>query len=229
MEEDIGGVWRTIGGRRVFIKEGQDLASAMKESGKFENNKIYRNKKLKNLNLDKTPLYFRFDDKNGFKGKEHESGVSMWEERIDDMISENYDIDTEKNSLLEKYNVTQEEYDNMSYKDNLKIKREIAKDEGLITEGASVFDLTEDGIDFFRAYEPTHHEMDYEEVNFFTGKPNGTGADGETVVIPEEVMFTAKSKVIEKIYDDVFYDDDIDKEKKPKEMLKKIIKLLKNE
>ena len=29
------GVWRTVGGRRIFIKEGQDLASAMKESGKF--------------------------------------------------------------------------------------------------------------------------------------------------------------------------------------------------
>ncbi len=33
------GVWRTIGGRRVFIKEGQDLASAMKESGKFKSAK----------------------------------------------------------------------------------------------------------------------------------------------------------------------------------------------
>ena len=30
------GVWRTIGGRRVFIRNGQDLASAMKESGKFK-------------------------------------------------------------------------------------------------------------------------------------------------------------------------------------------------
>lgn len=37
MASDIGGVWRTIGGRRVFIKDGQDLASAMKESGKFNN------------------------------------------------------------------------------------------------------------------------------------------------------------------------------------------------
>ena len=35
--DDIGGVWRTIGGRRVFIKDGQDLASAMIESGKFKN------------------------------------------------------------------------------------------------------------------------------------------------------------------------------------------------
>ena len=30
------GVWRTIGGRRVFIKEGQSLSDAMKESGKFK-------------------------------------------------------------------------------------------------------------------------------------------------------------------------------------------------
>ena len=28
MEEN--GVWRTVGGRRIFIKDGQDLASAMK-------------------------------------------------------------------------------------------------------------------------------------------------------------------------------------------------------
>ena len=31
------GIWRTIGGRRVFIRKGQDLSSAMKESGKFNN------------------------------------------------------------------------------------------------------------------------------------------------------------------------------------------------
>ena len=36
-KDDIGGVWRTISGRRVFIKDGQDLATAMKESGKFDN------------------------------------------------------------------------------------------------------------------------------------------------------------------------------------------------
>lgn len=36
MADDIGGVWRTIGGRRVFIKDGQDLSTAMKESKKFK-------------------------------------------------------------------------------------------------------------------------------------------------------------------------------------------------
>lgn len=36
-KDDIGGVWRTIGGRRVFIKDGQSMSEAMKESGKFKN------------------------------------------------------------------------------------------------------------------------------------------------------------------------------------------------
>ena len=35
MEEK--GVWRTVRGKRVFIKEGQSLTDAMKESGKFKN------------------------------------------------------------------------------------------------------------------------------------------------------------------------------------------------
>ena len=33
---DLGGVWRTVGGRRIFIKDGEDLATAMKNSGKFK-------------------------------------------------------------------------------------------------------------------------------------------------------------------------------------------------
>ena len=34
---DEKGVWRTIKGRRVFIKEGQSLTEAMRASGKFDN------------------------------------------------------------------------------------------------------------------------------------------------------------------------------------------------
>lgn len=41
--DDIGGVWRTIGGRRIFIKDSQDLKTAMKESGKFINRNLYVN------------------------------------------------------------------------------------------------------------------------------------------------------------------------------------------
>lgn len=48
--DDVGGVWRTVGGRRIFIKDGQDLASAMKESGKFSKNQVEDNKDYNNLN-----------------------------------------------------------------------------------------------------------------------------------------------------------------------------------
>ena len=33
------GVWRTISGRRVFIKDGQSVAAAMQASGKFSANR----------------------------------------------------------------------------------------------------------------------------------------------------------------------------------------------
>ena len=36
---DEGGVWRTIQGRRVFIKDGQSVTDAMKSSGKFKGKK----------------------------------------------------------------------------------------------------------------------------------------------------------------------------------------------
>lgn len=39
MASDLGGVWRTVGGRRIFIKDGEDLETAMKNSGKFVNKK----------------------------------------------------------------------------------------------------------------------------------------------------------------------------------------------
>ena len=50
MEEN--GVWRTVGGRRIFIKEGQDLATAMKESGKFSKNQVEDKKDYNNLSAE---------------------------------------------------------------------------------------------------------------------------------------------------------------------------------
>ena len=36
-KEELQGVWRTIRGRRVFIRKGESLGSAMSRSGKFKN------------------------------------------------------------------------------------------------------------------------------------------------------------------------------------------------
>ena len=193
MAEDIGGVWRTVGGRRIFIKDGQDLASAMKESGKFNSNK-------NDIDIDNATLYFRFDDENGFKGKEHMSGVSMWEDQIDDMISDNNEGDydendnwVEKNRLLEKYGVTQEQYDDMSDEEQFKIKQEIAIDEGKVTKGASVFALDEEGLEEYNNYIQDHPIDEYAKVHVFTGERNGYGADGEPVVIPDKVVYEGKT------------------------------------
>lgn len=36
VQGDVDGIWRTVSGRRVFIKRGQSLSEAMKESRKFD-------------------------------------------------------------------------------------------------------------------------------------------------------------------------------------------------
>jgi len=38
--KDKDGVWRTICGRRIFIRKGQSLTDAMRESGKFKKSDI---------------------------------------------------------------------------------------------------------------------------------------------------------------------------------------------
>lgn len=47
------GVWRTVGGRRIFIRDGESLSSAMKKSGKFskkeENDDFSKSKVKKTL------------------------------------------------------------------------------------------------------------------------------------------------------------------------------------
>lgn len=48
-KEDKDGVWRTVGGRRIFIADGEDLQTAMKKSGKFSKIRVEN----KNKNSDK--------------------------------------------------------------------------------------------------------------------------------------------------------------------------------
>ena len=163
------------------------------------------------------PIYFRFDEEGQFKGRKNKSGVSMWEDQIDDMISDNYhsyfdenDNFIEKNPLLEKYGITQEQYDEMNIEEQRNIAQEIALDEGMVTNGASVFDLSDYGIDFFWNYEKDHSYLDSPEVHFFTGEVTGEGVDGENVVIPEKVLFKGDSKDIKKIYDELYYKYDLD-------------------
>ena len=56
MSDDIGGVWRTIGNRHIFIRNGKSIPEAMKESGKFPvgNNKNRLSKEEIKKRLDES-------------------------------------------------------------------------------------------------------------------------------------------------------------------------------
>lgn len=106
------GVWRTVGGRRIFIKEGQDLASAMKESGKFseegKNDKELKREKLRNLDeysrdkligkltKEEHEEYWRLNDerKKAYKNGNKEKAEELKRKREDILIKK---MDEEEN------------------------------------------------------------------------------------------------------------------------------------
>lgn len=88
-KEDLGGVWRTVGGRRIFIKDGQDLYEAMNDSGKFTN--------LKRTN--KTRQGVKEIDYIGQDGKKHKMDSYEYPE----------DRDGYHKYLTEKYGTYKEE------------------------------------------------------------------------------------------------------------------------
>lgn len=51
--DEIKGVWRTVSGRRIFIREGQSLTDAMRESGKFG-----EGERFKSIRLDKLESWY---------------------------------------------------------------------------------------------------------------------------------------------------------------------------
>lgn len=88
------GIWRTIGGRRVFIRTGQSLSDAMKESGKFktkiteqEKGKLSDIQKQEGIRLNqKAENGVRDDVKSFLSGKENYDGSR--EDFINDLSNE---------------------------------------------------------------------------------------------------------------------------------------------
>ena len=88
---DEGGVWRTISGRKVFIKDGESVSDAMKRSGKFgknpkkqKNEYDDKNEAIKSAyekqqsNKDTTYEVFEKDGKYYVDGGTNESGKFSW-------------------------------------------------------------------------------------------------------------------------------------------------------
>lgn len=94
------GKWRTVGGRRIFIRDGESLSSAMKKSGKFKSNKRKQEEHYAGEELYN-------DDPNRFdnKLKEYNDKMSKEQEESAKRVNERYEKE-----LIEKYNeIPQEE------------------------------------------------------------------------------------------------------------------------
>lgn len=100
----IGGIWRTIGGRRVFIKDGQGLKEAMIESGKFKKNNFFSDNRIntiinqKDLEVDKIVSTIKLS-------KEEHSACNEIFEEFKKNNNENL-ILIDKNSFVKKGNIT---------------------------------------------------------------------------------------------------------------------------
>lgn len=105
---DIGGVWRTVGGRRIFIKDGEDLETAMKKSGKFKKSEI--------------------KDKDDDKNKDNEEKIKKLQEEYDSIKSM---FDPRKAELRDKINALKEGKNLDDYKKEQKDKETKQKEDYL--------------------------------------------------------------------------------------------------
>lgn len=121
--DNLDGVWRTIGGRRVFIKKGQSLEEAMKESGKFGKKEGQETGKLSRVAKNQD-LYKRLEEENKNSEKTLADVKSYTDKQIEE--GKNPLFNKKENMSLEKYN---ELYDKKVYDEGMS-EREFKKQYG---------------------------------------------------------------------------------------------------
>ena len=149
MEKEVAGVWRTVRGRRIFIREGEDLKTAMINSGKFKElrkNYFDKDEKLRN---EKEEVRKSIYEKQREINKKHYTGRDL-DEDVDDktqikdaLIKRLNDIETERELNKEKMfrnqianeeglSITKEQFDNL--KRNGNVSKSSAKEINYITK-----------------------------------------------------------------------------------------------
>lgn len=121
------GVWRTVGGRRIFIKEGQDLATAMKESGKFSKKQIEngenKTKTREYKTLEEQIEYIKQDEEKLLKAIDESNNSEEAGKRICEILQERQRFN-EKPKLLD-----EKEFDDLSDDKYIKLYRGISDGE----------------------------------------------------------------------------------------------------
>lgn len=94
------GVWRTIGGRKVFIATGQSLGEAMKESGKFDN---IRRKNAERRTAEK---YDRANDEETELNKRERAKIREYREQgmsLEDAVNKaDKEFENERDAIINK-------------------------------------------------------------------------------------------------------------------------------
>lgn len=147
---EADGVWRTIGGRRVFIKKGQSLSEAMIESGKFKNDARTAYRKAKE------------DLENFKKKKEEKESAKEKEEKTIHTQSGDYTADELKQRDEEIKQMYKDSWEGKISAKDLHDKLEEMKKDGKVSQG-ELSALQYDASNETRASE--------NKINSATGKP----------------------------------------------------------
>lgn len=111
---DEGGVWRTVSGRRIFIKDGQSLTDAMRESGKFKGEREENTSGLPKIKYNENWAY-QPDDETDLEdlrenpipyvgvGKDMEIGMEIEEETIQPEYKAKVPIEISKLKTLQPF------------------------------------------------------------------------------------------------------------------------------
>lgn len=111
------GKWRTVGGRRIFIRDGEDLASAMKRSGKFKGLSDAAIKSSIKVNHDDEKLEAARKEKNEEKFSQKDLD-NVWKKED---ATEIYDTLTEREKTkLAQAHDDADNFNNQSAKDYIK-------------------------------------------------------------------------------------------------------------
>ena len=117
MSIESDGVWRTIGGKRIFIKKGENLETAMKKSGKFKLEKKENEKENEKEDKKETKSYSFHEEQDDFQSKQFNELSDQCQNQLEEKYGK---------QQLDEINKSMQEY--VQSKNSFKINDSLRKD-----------------------------------------------------------------------------------------------------
>lgn len=110
------GVWRTVGGRRIFIRDGEDLSNAMKRSGKFKSTKKKNSKDIMNMDPNKFKKEAELEKKVAVEKEKFKSEKESSKEKNIDEVVKNLHNELENTDGRKVFNLQEQRLDELAEK-----------------------------------------------------------------------------------------------------------------